>query len=436
MAEEIRVNISAKDMLSPEMKKAGETIDDFGRRVDATGNIIKEKASVVLERYTQLQAQATEETKKHTEEQKKQAEATSQAAEATKKANSVTSNSKATWGELTKHIGEFNTASGSVVPGMSAAGSAISAFSAGPIAAGVIAVGAFIGAMVKIGTTSWDVASQFAESINDMTNKTGMTAEAASKFIEIGKIVGMSGGEMGQAMAMLSRNAEKAYESIQKTGIASDTSSDKFTKWGIAITDSNGEMLKAEEIYENIRIKHQQMQDGAQKTAMEMELFGRSGAKLNRVLDTSDETIQQWTDRLEAAGLIMSGETADGFEQVEQRGRLFDEVLNGIWQTIGVGLLPVIDNLINFCLELTDDLNKNSESGSWLKDTVKALANTMNDAINDARAFYNMFKLVGRGILEVGENATWLQSVLQRFGNIQISDAVKAVLGPYREAVF
>jgi len=405
--EKVSVVIEGKDSITPELTKIATGFDGLAHKVDNAGNIIKEKASVVLERTNKL---------------KQAAENVNKAVETAPKSTTTT------WGELTKGLKDMSKATGDIVPGMGAASTAVRSFSAGPVIGAVATVAALTTALIKLGTSAWQTSSDFAQSINDMSNKTGMTGEVASQFIEVGKVIGMSASEMGQSMSLMSRNANTAYEKIQKIGVDVGVSTDKFTKWGIAITDTNGQLLKAEDIYNNIRIRHQQMADGAEKTAMEMEIFGRSGTRMKKILDASDSTIQNWTDRLRNAGMIMNGDVANGFEEVEQRGRLFDEVLNGLWNTIGIGLLPVMDKLINLALEITDGFNANSKSGNALKDTINGISKSMTDSIDSIEAMYSAFKFLSNGIAKSCEQAQWFKNIIAGFGNIKISDSLKSLL--------
>jgi hypothetical protein len=138
-----------------------------------------------------------------------------------------------------------------------------------------------------------------------------MSGEAGSKLLATAQLVGVSGDDMAAALVKMSKSAEAAFESIKENGAKS---TDAYTKFGIAIMDDNQKLLSAEQIYANVAARHREMADGVEKTAMELAIFGRSGAKLNDLLNLSEQQMAELTVRAEKMGLVVGTQQAQAWE--------------------------------------------------------------------------------------------------------------------------
>lgn len=205
------------------------------------------------------------------------------------------------------------------------------------IGLGAAAVGA-IGGIVKS-------ASDWAAAVNDIEDKTGMAGQSASKLLYIAKAVGLETADAADAVTKMSRSVAQAVEQQEKATIAGRESVDVYTKYGIAIKDANGNMLSTTQILANIAEKHRAMANGIQKTNMEMEIFGRSGAKLNDMLNLTSEQIAKMTENAHRAGLVMDGETTQAWEDLTIQMNETKMVMMGVAVQIGNALLPSIKEL-------------------------------------------------------------------------------------------
>lgn len=182
-------------------------------------------------------------------------------------------------------------------------------------AAGLAASAAAAYQSVKAMAVGW------GQAVNDIVDETGMADEEASKWLGVMNIVGLSGEEAAAAMAKLAKNvsvAVAAQEAARRSGLESQ---DVFAKYKIAIADADGSLLSHSEILENIIAVHGKMDDGLEKTAMEMEMFGKSGYKMNDFLNLSKQQLQDYTGKIEKMGLVISNS-----QQYENYNRSLSEL--------------------------------------------------------------------------------------------------------------
>nr|DAW75485.1 MAG TPA: tail tape measure [Caudoviricetes sp.] len=205
----------------------------------------------------------------------------------------------------------------------------------------VAAVGGAIAA-----TKSW------AEAVNDLEDKTNMSAESCSELLYVTQAVGLSMSDAGDSLSKMSKNSVKAYMSIVAANEAGTQSTDIFTKYGITITDTNGKLLSAQDILANVAKRHREMANGVAKTSMEMEIFGRSGAKLNDLLNLTKEQLNGMTQRARAAGLVLDHETTQAWEDMTFQINEAKAAMIGVGVQVGKLLLPELQKLANYAQEV------------------------------------------------------------------------------------
>ena len=205
----------------------------------------------------------------------------------------------------------------------------------------VAAVGGAIAA-----TKSW------AEAVNDLEDKTNMSAESCSELLYVTQAVGLSMSDAGDSLSKMSKNSVKAYMSIVAANEAGTQSTDIFTKYGITITDTNGKLLSAQDILANVAKRHREMANGVAKTSMEMEIFGRGGARLNDLLNLTQEQLNGMTQRARAAGLVLDHETTQAWEDMTFQINEAKAAMIGVGVQVGKLLLPELQKLANYAQEV------------------------------------------------------------------------------------
>lgn len=214
--------------------------------------------------------------------------------------------------------------------------------SEGLIESTVSKINSMRGQLLSIGAVAMPVAAvrNWASAVNDLEDKTNMSAESASRLLAVGEFVGLATEEMSGAMAKMSKTAYTAAKAIETAAASGNISQDVFTKFGIQILDSNNRLLSAEQILSNVTEKHRAMANGVEKTAMEMEIFGRSGAKLNDLLNLTDDQFQAVYRSAEKTGLVLDHKTTQAFEDAEFEINAAGQAMKGLAVSVGAQMLP------------------------------------------------------------------------------------------------
>jgi hypothetical protein len=195
------------------------------------------------------------------------------------------------------------------------------------IGAAVSAVGVGIAAGVR----------QQLNAADDMVktaSKIGVPVEELSKLAYAAKLSGLSMDTLQTGLARLSKNLVE--------------SEDKFAKLGIKVRDASGQLRPTSAIVADLADVMARMPDGAEKTALAMELFGRSGAEMIPLLNGGAESIKAMTDEAEAMGLVITEETGRAAEQFNDNLTRLSSTVTGLFRIIAAQLAPVLAQISDF----------------------------------------------------------------------------------------
>lgn len=213
--------------------------------------------------------------------------------------------------------------------------------------------------LVSIGSVAGPIAAlkSWAGAVNDLEDATGMAAESASKLLAVGEFVGLTTEDMSTSLNKMAKTAMQAAVSIDTASASGGVSSDVFTRFGISILDTNGKLLSSEQIFDNVAAKHRSLANGVEKTALEMAIFGRSGAKLNDLLNMTTDELDDVKNMAQKMGLVMSHDTSQGVEDATFQMNAAQMAVKGFAVSIGAQMLPEINKLISTIKEASANFN-------------------------------------------------------------------------------
>lgn len=208
-------------------------------------------------------------------------------------------------------------------------------------------------AIVGFATASIKAAIDWGTAIEDLSDKTGMSGEEASKFLVLAKRTGM---DMEKAQIIWGKFSKAVYASADAMGKAAaegKESDDVLTRLGIAAQNTDGSMRSTLEIFTDVKNRLQQMDNGWQKTALEMELFGKSGTDVHDVLMMSNEEMTKTIDRATKLGLVMGNELSAGWKQLKLNFNETQQSMEALGIGIGNELLPKMTESLQKAQDLT-----------------------------------------------------------------------------------
>ena len=196
------------------------------------------------------------------------------------------------------------------------------------------------------------LAKNFADAggaVDDMAQRTGMSAEAVSS---LGYAAKLSGTDIGT----LEKGVRKMQMGIADAAAGVPGAADKFAALGLSVADL--QKMSPDEQFIAIAEKLSLIQDPALKSAAAMEYFGKAGADLVPMLSGGAEEIRKLQQDAQDLGQTMSGEDAAAAAKL---GDVFDRllgVIGGLQTRIGSALAPLLTAVGERIISVVSNVSK------------------------------------------------------------------------------
>lgn len=244
-----------------------------------------------------------------------------------------------------------------------------------PIAAG-------IGIGVAHTLISWtEETLALAGSLDDLSQKTGLSAEVLQEYGYVAKLGGASTEEFGEAVTKLAltfkhagEGSKEAVQALKDAGLTTEA---------IAAAMKGGDGLDAALM--EISSRFADMPDGPKKTALAMGVFGKSGAKLIPTLNKGAEGLAELRKEARDLGIVMSNESVAAGDELGDNIDKLKMSVDGLKRQAIAALLPFLKQAVEGSLAwikanqglirqklaewaqlLTDGIHRLIEAGQWL----------------------------------------------------------------------
>ena len=213
------------------------------------------------------------------------------------------------------------------------------------IGAGAGVVG--LGAKLAKEAIQWDVA------VKKLSGITGATAKETSELLAVANYMGVAMEDSAGAFAKFSKNVGAAKEKMEVARAEGKLGTDIFSKLGYTLEDIQGK--NTVEVFKMIQERLRGMKDGAEKTRVEMELFGRTGYQMHAMLNMSAEQMDKVAERAKAMGLIIDDETAAKSAKLNRELKDLENTGKRLAVSIGHELVPVFNDYAKGVLDVAKE---------------------------------------------------------------------------------
>lgn len=157
------------------------------------------------------------------------------------------------------------------------------------------------GALTAIGGLAIKSAAT-ADDLNTMAKQTGFSTAELQKMQYASGRIDVSMETIASASAKLTKQ------------MASGSSA--FEDLGVRITNADGSMRSSTEVFYDTIEALSGIQNETERDAAAMEIFGKSATELSGVIDDGGAALKEYGEEAEKAGLILSQETLDGMNEI------------------------------------------------------------------------------------------------------------------------
>jgi len=217
---------------------------------------------------------------------------------------------------------------------------------------------------------------------DDLSKRIGVSVETLSS-LELGaRTSGVSIEGLGTGIQMLSRNMVEAATGSKEAQAG-------FASLGIAVTDANGRLKSSEEILLQIADQFAGAEDGAAKTAIAMQLLGRSGAQLIPFLNEGADGLRKWQELSAKLGLNLTGELTSAMDSIGDSTDVFMAAVEGVQNQLAIGMAPALAAAGTELVELVSSLGI-GEGG--IRAFGEAIGTWVRDALGEASGVVKTFQ--------------------------------------------
>ncbi|CAN7521295.1 phage tail tape measure protein [Acidovorax sp. LjRoot74] len=250
--------------------------------------------------------------------------------------------------------------------GSVADGSAIAARAMGAL--GLVVSAAFSGASIK-------AAADMADSLDDMAEKTGIAVRELSALRYAGEVVGTPLEALGTGIRKLSQNMAAAAGGAKEQAAA-------FKAVGVSIQEADGSLRSQDAVLGDIATKFAGYRDGAEKTALAIELFGKQGEALIPLLNQGAAGIALLRAEGEKLGAVFGGEVAKQAADFNDNLKRIQLSSEGARLAVAGELLPTLNKLATAFIETRDGSQSLATTlGSGVRTVVEAAVVLYSDVV-------------------------------------------------------
>lgn len=236
--------------------------------------------------------------------------------------------------EQMKQLGTNLTNAGEAMRGLSVAAAAVTA-----------AIGALT---VKSG--------QWADDMNTMSKRYSISTGDLQKYSAAADLVDVSVEDIAKTHVKL----EKSMLSASK---GTGSQAEAFDKLGVSVTDSNGELRDADEVWQETISKLGEMTNETERDALAQQLLGKTAANLNPLIEDGGETYKRVAETMQKYGLdFIDQETLDKANEFNDELDTIKAIGLVTFQSLGTELAgylaPAIEKVVGWVGKFAEWLSK------------------------------------------------------------------------------
>jgi hypothetical protein len=228
-------------------------------------------------------------------------------------------------------------------------------------------------------------AIDLADDTSKAAQKIGLTTESLSQLRFAADLAGVASNSLDKSMQKLNRSmSESVITNTSKAAMA-------FSALGVEVENTDGSLRSSDDVFSDLAERFSKMRDGATKTALAMDIFGKSGADLIPLLNGGAAAIKSAREEADALGQTISGKAAKAAEQ-------FNDNLSRLQKVAGGAMLQAVQQLTPLLANMSDELVKAAKDANTMEGASSSLVTGFRLLISAAILVKGTFQTVGVAI--------------------------------------
>lgn len=254
-----------------------------------------------------------------------------------------------------------------------------------------------------------------ADEIGEMASSIGLTVEQLSSLEYAAKLSGVE-------IEGLRTSFQKFNNTIFDGAKGVKESATLFKALGISLDDNNGKLKSNYDLFLETADALSRMSDGATKSALAQDLFGKSGTAIIPILNSGKDGIKKLAEEASRLGIVLNGDTARAADRFNDNMTRMASATQGIVLSFTSGLLPTLTNLTENLNSATSALESFREAGKTTGTIITAIINGFMFLVDTIKTVVDTFLLLnapGGGMLEAW--SVYIEDLQKRGNNFSIN---------------
>jgi len=184
----------------------------------------------------------------------------------------------------------------------------------------------------------------YSSTLWNMQQQTSVSTETLSSLSLAAQKSGTSIGQLSTSLRFLNI-------AIDRANTGNKAYANTFEKLGINIYDSNKKVRESSDILMELADKFKGMEDGAKKSSLAMQIFGRSGMTIIPFLNLGKKGLQENVELAKKLGLVIGKDLAQAADEYQGHLIAFKSAMQGVAVMISNYVLPTLTNLFKGIVE-------------------------------------------------------------------------------------
>lgn len=181
--------------------------------------------------------------------------------------------------------------------------------------------------------------SKLGDSIDKGSQKMNMSAEQYQKWAYAMELSGSSIEELREGYNQMSGQISQAVNGTKESQKA-------FQRLGVNLKDTKGNLRSTGDIFEDVVVSLQNMDNATERTALAYKLFGESVSKLNPLLNNNANFLREVVRTQNALGSQMSDNLVAQSAKFQDAITTLGQAWQGFKNVIGETFIPIIQKVV------------------------------------------------------------------------------------------
>ena len=215
--------------------------------------------------------------------------------------------------------------------------------------------------------------AEYAKEIKTFSSVTGQSVESLQEFDYAAEMIGVSSDRIRDSLKETTNKMQEARDGNEATAAA-------YAKLGVSITDANGNLRSAEDVFYDTIDALGQMENRTERDALAMDLMSESAQELNPLIDAGSGALKKYADEAHDMGYVLDNEALTALTEVDDAYQRLQKSQEGAKNQLSAEFAPYLTEFYEKITKLIKDGGQAMKE-SGLVDSFGMLLETVGNII-------------------------------------------------------